>query len=92
MTGTPIDLDKMRSLSYISRRTRPRIREGREHPDSGKPYKATRDEAGNVVTEHGARGSGVSDRQDVDIHPATVRAEVTPETMTALRESRSVSE
>ena len=68
MAGTPIDREKLLSVGYLSRgRTRSRTREGREHPESGKPYKITRDEAGNDVTEHGARGSGVSDRQDVHI-------------------------
>lgn len=61
--------DRLLSVGYLSKgRTRARVREGREHPESGKPYKATKDELGNVVTEHGARGSGVSDRQDVSIH------------------------
>jgi hypothetical protein len=64
-------LERMRSIGYLSRgRTKARVREGREHPDSGKPYKAVKDELGNVVTEHGVRGSGVSDRQDANIfHP-----------------------
>ena len=49
---------------------------GREHPDSGEPYKVTRDELGNDVTEHGKRGAGVSDRQDVNIHPETVNVDL----------------
>ena len=32
----------------------------------------TRDELGNDITEHGKAGSGLSDRQDVNIHPETV--------------------
>ena len=32
----------------------------------------TRDELGNDVTEHGKAGSGLSDRQDVNIHAKTV--------------------
>lgn len=66
-------LEKMRSIGAISRRTRSEISEGRSHPDSGLPYKATKDELGNIVTEHGQAGSGVSQRQDVDIHPETIR-------------------
>lgn len=66
----PIDLAKLRSIGHLSRgRTMSRIRdEGREHPDSGEPYKTVRDELGHDTTEHGARGSGVSDRQDVSIN------------------------
>jgi hypothetical protein len=61
-----IDLARLRSIGYLSRgRTRDRVTGGRAHPESGKPWKAVRDEAGNTVTEHGAAGSGVSDRQDV---------------------------
>jgi hypothetical protein len=73
MSGTPVDLEKLRSIGYLSRgRTQSRSKSGREHPESGEPYKATRDELGNVVTEHGAAGSGCSDRQDVNIHAETV--------------------
>jgi len=64
---TDIDLEKLRSIGVISARTRSRSNSGRFHPDSGKPYKTTTDELGNKVTEHGAQGSGVSDRQDVNI-------------------------
>jgi hypothetical protein len=68
-----IDLDKLRSIGYLSRgRTMSRSRSGREHPESGKPYKVTRDEAGHDVTEHGAPGSGLSDRQDVTINMETL--------------------
>lgn len=59
--GTPIDLDKMRSIGSISRRTRPVVREGRR-PD-GIRVKATTDELGHTVTEHAVKG----DRQDVHI-------------------------
>lgn len=74
MTGTPIDREKMRSIGVISRRTRARVIEGRAHHDSGRPFKAVTDEAGNTVTEHSAAGAapGVSDRQDVDIHPTAI--------------------
>lgn len=66
-------LDRMRSIGYLSRgRSRSREKTGREHPDSGKPFRALQDEQGNVVTEHSEPGSGVSFRQDVEIHPDTV--------------------
>ena len=64
---------KLRSIGYLSRgRTMARSRSGRAHPESGEPFKVTRDELGNDVTEHGKRGAGVSDRQDVSIRPETV--------------------
>lgn len=65
--------EKLRSIGYLSRgRTQSRSKSGRAHPESGEPYKVTRDELGNDVTEHGAAGSGVSDRQDVLIHAQPV--------------------
>ena len=36
----------------------------------------TRDELGNDVTEHGKRGAGVSDRQDVNIHAETLHVDL----------------
>jgi hypothetical protein len=73
--GTPIDLEKMRSIS-VGRRTRDTVVEGRR-PD-GARYKATTDELGNTVTEH-AKG----DRQDVHIrapHLTVKAAPITKET------------
>ena len=65
--------EKLASIGFLSRgRTASRSTSGREHPESGLPFKATTDELGNTVTEHGPAGSGVSVRQDVEIHPATV--------------------
>lgn len=66
--------DKLLSIGVISRRTRTTVCEGRAHPDSGLPFKASTDDRGNTVTEHGAAGSGVSQRQDVLLRPETVRA------------------
>lgn len=66
--GTPIDVEKLRSLAVIGRRTRDRVVEGRCHPDSGAAYKAVTDQAGNTVTEHNVKG----DRQDVLIRAQTV--------------------
>lgn len=62
-------LARWRSIGVLSKgRTQSRvIEEGRAHPESGEPFKTVRDELNNDVTEHGARGSGVSDRQDVNI-------------------------
>jgi hypothetical protein len=72
--GTPIDREKMLSIGVISKRTRPIVREGREHNDSGLPYKAVTDEGGNTVTEHsGGRAPGVSIRQDVEVRPTMVQ-------------------
>jgi hypothetical protein len=60
--------DKVRSLGYLSRgRTRPRVTEGRQHPESGVPFKTVTTEAGST-TEH-ARG----DRVDAVVTPETVR-------------------
>lgn len=68
--------EKIRTIGYLSHgRTRRREQSGRDHPDSGLPYKAVTDELGNVVTEHSVPGSGVSVRQDVEIRPAAVRGE-----------------
>jgi hypothetical protein len=76
--GTPVDLDKLRSIGVISKRTKPEVSEGREHPESGKPFKSTTDELGNTVTEHSGSGAapGVSERQDVVIRPQTIHVPV----------------
>lgn len=72
-----LDLEKLRSIGHLSKgRTMSRvISSGREHPESGQPFQTTRDENGNDVTEHGERGSGVSSRQDVEIHAEPVHLE-----------------
>jgi hypothetical protein len=67
--GTPIDLEKLRSLGVLSRRTGPVVREGRRA--DGVRVKATTDELGNTVTEH-AKG----DRQDVHIRAEPIRAHI----------------
>ncbi len=70
-------LEKMRSVGYLPRgRTMSRSTSGRAHPDSGEPYKVTKDELGHEVTEHGRQGSGVSDRQDVNIHPEPIHLDL----------------
>lgn len=64
-------LEKMRSVGQLH--GRPREKSGREHPDSGKPWKSVTDDAGTIITEHSDTGSGVSCRQDVEIRPDAVR-------------------
>lgn len=67
--------DKIRTIGYLrGGRTRSREQSGREHPESGKPYRSVTDELGNTVTEHSDPGSGVSCRQDVEIRPDVVQA------------------
>lgn len=65
--GTPIDLDKLRSLAVISRRSGNRIREYRRA--DGVRVKATTDQLGNTTTEHATR----DDRVDVTIRAPHVR-------------------
>jgi len=61
--------DKLLGIGVISRRSRPQVREGREHPETGRSWKAVTDEAG-TVTEHNVKG----DRLDALVRPSTVRA------------------
>ncbi len=65
MAETPIDVEKLRSLGVISRRSGDRVREWRS--GDGERHKATTDELNNVVTQH-----SVGDRQDVQIFAPTV--------------------
>lgn len=67
--GTPIDLEKMRSLS-VGQRTRNTVREGRRA--DGVRFKATTDELGHTVTEHAVKG----DRVDVTLRPQTVKLKI----------------
>jgi hypothetical protein len=72
-----LDLDKLRSIGHLKRgRTMSRSTSGREHPDSGLPFQAVTDELGNTVTEHGAAGSGLSERQDVEIRPDPIHMDL----------------
>lgn len=67
--------EKLKTIGVLrGGRSRDKVQSGREHPDSGKPFRAVTDQAGNTVTEHGDPGSGVSCRQDVEIRPDIVRA------------------
>ncbi len=70
--------DKVRSVGYLrAGRTRPRVREGRTHPDTGVPFKAVTDELGAVTTEHAT----ADDRVDVTVNAPRlhVRAATTEE-------------
>lgn len=59
--------DKLLSVGVISKRTRPIVREGREHPETGKAWKSVSTEAG-TVTEHNTK----DDRVDALVTPQTV--------------------
>jgi len=72
--GTPIDVAKLRTL-MVGRRTRTVVREGREHPETGKPWKSTITEAGKV-TEHATR----DDRVDAVARVQTIQAVRNPQT------------
>lgn len=76
--------DKLLGIGVISRRSRPLVSEGREHPESGAAWKSTTDEAG-TVTEHNVKG----DRVDVLVTPQTVRM---PETMAAQLQERKIND
>lgn len=59
--------EKALTLGVISKRTRPVVREGRQHPETGRPWKSVSDEAG-TVTEHNTK----NDRVDALVTPQTV--------------------
>ncbi len=61
--------DKLLGVGVISRRSGDRVREGREHPETGRPWKSTTDEAGTTHTEHATK----DDRVDAVVRPSTVR-------------------
>lgn len=75
--GTPIDVEKIRSLQVMGGVVRAATRplEGRHHPETGVAWKTTRTEAGSV-TEHATR----DDRVDAVARVATVRAVRNPTT------------
>ena len=76
--GTPIDVDKLRSLAVIGARTGSRVREWRG--DDGVRRKAVTDELGNTQTFH---NHGDTERVDVQINAPTVRV------VQSIREERS---
>lgn len=70
MTGTPIDLEKLRSLQVMrGGRPRPKVTEGKIHPETGKAWKRVEDE-GSIVTEHNTK----NDRVDATAKVETIRA------------------
>jgi hypothetical protein len=64
-SGTPIDIDKFRSIGVISKRSRPVIREGRRA--DGVRVKVTADETGRTI-EHATK----DDRVDAVVTPQSV--------------------
>ena len=60
--------EKLLSIGVISKRSRPQVTEGREHPETGRPWKTVEDESG-TVTEHAVPG----DRVDAVVKAETVR-------------------
>lgn len=64
-SGTPIDIEKFRSIGVISKRSRPVIREGRRA--DGVRVKVTADETGKTI-EHATK----DDRVDAIVTPQTV--------------------
>jgi hypothetical protein len=75
--GTPIDVEKLRTLSVttLGRPRDSRVTEGRAHPETGRPYKTTVTEAGRV-TEHDTK----DDRVDAIARVETIRAHRDPAT------------
>jgi hypothetical protein len=73
--GTPIDIEKMRSLLVGRRSERPVVQEGRQHPETGRPWKTTTTEVGST-TEHATR----DDRVDAVAFVPTIRAVRDPAT------------
>jgi hypothetical protein len=67
---------RMRSIGYLPRgRTRAQVTEGREHPETGRPFKSVSDEAG-TVTEHNTK----DDRVDAVVRPVSITSIRTPRT------------
>lgn len=66
--GTPVDLERLRSVGVIGRRSGPRVAEGRDA--NGDRFKAVTDELNNTVTQR------AGDRQDVLIRAPHVRAQI----------------
>jgi hypothetical protein len=61
----------MRSIGVLrgGRSRSATVTEGRAHPETGVPFKATTDERGNTTTEHATK----DDRVDVMVRPEMVR-------------------
>lgn len=65
--------ERLLGVGVISRRSRDVVREGKAHPESGKPFKAVTNELGTVTEHSGGRAPGVSDRQDVNVTPQAIK-------------------
>lgn len=64
--------DRLLGIGHLrGGRTRPRVREGRSHPETGVPFKATTDELGATTTEHATQ----DDRVDVTVAAPHVRVQ-----------------
>lgn len=65
--------EHFRSLTVVSRSslTKPVVREGKAHPESGRSWKRTEDE-GSIITEHNTR----TDRVDAVAKVQTIHANV----------------
>jgi hypothetical protein len=81
MTGTPIDREKLLSLTVGRGRRqsdrRDTVREWRT--GDGERHKAHTDELGNTVTQHGRILRPSGDRQDVNINASTIKVTATTE-------------
>lgn len=64
-----LDLDKLRSIGVISTTSRPKVTEGRHHPQTGRAWKRTEDE-GSIITEHNT----TDDRVDATAKVSTIHA------------------
>jgi hypothetical protein len=72
VTGTPIDIERLRSIGYLGHgRSKRDVREYRDRTD-GHRVKAVTDEAGNTVTEHANK----LDQVDVMLRPKTVELDI----------------
>ena len=60
--GTPVNLDRLRSVGVIGRRTGDRVMEGRD--EDGRRFKSTTDELNNTVTQRDGQRRG-EEHQDV---------------------------
>lgn len=75
MSSTPIDREKLLSLSVGRSRTDRRGTAKEWRSEDGERHKAVTDELGNTVVQH-AQPNNTEDRQDVRIRASHVRAVV----------------
>jgi hypothetical protein len=67
--GTPIDAEKLRTLQVKGDKTKPRVIEGRHHPETGVAFKTVSTPEGST-TEHNTR----DDRVDAVARVSTIQA------------------